>query len=91
MAAEIAALPGADQPSQKDDPDQPYLHDEIARILRNAGNRWMTTHEIAAEVNLARRYRTRKRTDVTAFQIHGRTRNYNALFERDGSRVRLRT
>jgi len=91
MAVEIAALPGASQPDQEDDPDQPYLHDEIARILRDAGNRWMTTHEIAAEVNLARRYRTREGTDVTAFQIHGRTRNYSTLFERDGSRVRLRT
>jgi hypothetical protein len=89
MAAEIAALPGAGSPGQEDDPDQPYLHDEIARILRDAGNRWMTTHEIAAEVNTARRYRTRKGTDVTAFQIHGRTRNYGGMFERDGSRVRL--
>jgi hypothetical protein len=27
---------------------------------------------------------------VTAFQIHGRTRNYDQLFERQGSEVRLR-
>jgi hypothetical protein len=91
MAAEIAALPGAGPPAQGDDLGQPKLHDEIARILRNERNRWMTTHEIASEVNTARRYRTRKKTDVTAFQIHGRTRNYAKLFERDGSRVRLLT
>lgn len=91
MAAEIAALPGAGPAGQEGDPDQPYLHDEIARILRDAGNQWMTTDEIAAEVNTSRRYRTRKGTDVTAFQIHGRTRNYKGMFERDGSRVRLLT
>lgn len=90
MAAEIAALPGSGPPGEEDDPDQPYLHDEIARILRDEENRWMTTEEIATAVNVARRFRKRDGTDVTAFQIHGRTRNYARLFERDGSRVRLR-
>lgn len=69
------------------------LHDEIAVILRERGNGWMTTQQIADEV--ARRGRYIKRdgsSDVTAFQIHGRTkesRSYSRLFERQGSRVRL--
>lgn len=71
------------------------LHDEIADILRERGNGWMTTQQIADAV--ARRGRYIKRdgsSDVSAFQIHGRTKesgSYSHLFERQGSRVRLRT
>jgi hypothetical protein len=66
------------------------LHHEIARILRERGNRWMTTEELARAVNDAANYLKKNGTPVTAFQIHGRTRNYPRLFDRDGSRVRLR-
>ena len=66
------------------------LHEEIADILREYGNRWMITQVLADEVNQRGRYRKRDGSAVTAFQIHGRTRNYGRLFERDGSRVRLR-
>jgi hypothetical protein len=67
------------------------LHDEIAAILRANDNRWMTTAEIAKIVQTQGRYIKKDGTsDVTAFQIHGRTRRYADLFERDGSRVRLR-
>ena len=68
----------------------PTLHEEIARLLREDGNRWMTTYELASEINAAGRYRKRDGSAVTPFQVHGRTRNYENLFERDGSRVRLR-
>jgi hypothetical protein len=66
------------------------LHHEIARILRERGNRWMTTEELARAVNDAANYQKKDGTPVTAFQIHGRTRNYPQVFDRDGSRVRLR-
>ena len=66
------------------------LHDEIADILRGHGNRWMTTQEIADLVNARGRYRKRDGSAITAFQIHGRTRQYEHLFERDGSLVRLK-
>jgi hypothetical protein len=65
------------------------LHDEIADILRGQGNTWMTTSELAAQVNARLNYIKRDRSVVTDYQIHGRTRNYSHLFERDGSRVRL--
>ena len=65
------------------------LHEEIAEILLRNGNEWMTTKDIAQEVNKRAMYQKRDGTDVTPFQIHGRTRNYDSLFERDGSRVRL--
>jgi len=66
------------------------LHEEIAEILRENGNRWMTTAEVAGHVNGRRRYTKRDGSAVTAFQVHGRTRNYSHIFEREGSMVRLR-
>lgn len=65
------------------------LHDEIARILSEGGNPWMTTEEIALEVDAAGKYHKKDGSRMTAFQIHGRTKNYPYMFERDGSRVRL--
>jgi len=67
-----------------------YLHDEIAAVLRARGNRWMTTTELAQAVNGRGLYRKRDGTEVAAFQVHGRTKNYTRIFERDKSRVRLR-
>jgi hypothetical protein len=67
------------------------LHEEIVSILRQRGNAWMTTTEIAAEVANRGIYKKRDGTSlVSAYQVHGRTKNYPHLFERDGSRVRLR-
>jgi hypothetical protein len=65
------------------------LHEEISEILRGYGNGWMTVVEIAKLVNDRCHYRKRDGSEVTSFQIHGRTRNYPHMFERDGSRVRL--
>ena len=69
---------------------RPTLHEELVAILREAGNRWMTTEELARLVNARDRYRKRDDSAVTPYQVHGRTKNYPHLFERDGSRVRLR-
>jgi GIY-YIG catalytic domain-containing protein/HB1/ASXL restriction endonuclease-like protein with HTH domain len=69
---------------------RPTLHDEIARILREA-ERPMTTAELADAVNQRALYIKRDGTAVTAFQVHGRTRNYRQLFERDGQTVKLRS
>lgn len=66
------------------------LHHEIAAILAEAGRTWMSTDEIADAVNRRGIYRKRDGSAMTAFQVHGRTRNYAGLFDRDGSMVRLR-
>jgi transcriptional regulator with XRE-family HTH domain len=72
-------------------PSRPTLHLEIARILDKRGNGWMTTRDIADAVNEAQRYRKETTSSpVTPFQIHGRTKNYDEVFERKGSHVRLR-
>jgi len=64
------------------------LHEAIVEILIS-NNRPMSTTEIAKEVNRTRLYTKRNGSDVTSFQIHGRTKNYSHLFHRDGSTVSL--
>ena len=64
------------------------LHEEICAILRNTGNSWTTTKDLAALVNQRGRYHKRDGSLVSAFQIHGRTRKYVDLFERNGAQVR---
>jgi hypothetical protein len=58
------------------------LHAEIRDILIENSNRWMTTRELADEVNARGRYRKRDGSPVTDYQIHGRTRQYPDLFEK---------
>ena len=65
------------------------LHEEVVDILR-AARTPLTTKQLAAAVNERGRYGKRDGSPVTAFQIHGRTRNYPKLFRRDGSTVWLR-
>lgn len=88
IAVEIAAMPGSDAEAAR-----PKLHEEIERILEDRGD-WMTTAEIAAAVRKAGRFKRGDGTsDVSAYQVHGRTKasgDYAHLFDRDGSRVRLR-
>jgi hypothetical protein len=67
------------------------LHDAIARVLQENGNRWMTVHELAVEVNRTGLYQKRDGSPLEANQIHARTKTYDSLFEKDRSRVRLRS
>jgi hypothetical protein len=64
------------------------LHEEILNILHDAGN-YMTTSEIAMEVNRRGFYRKRDGSPVTTYQIHGRTRKYPGIFTRSGLQVGL--
>ncbi len=72
------------------DPERATLHEAIALLLREQGNRWMTVNELAAEVNRRVLYRKRDGTAVEPNQIHARTKAYQSRFEKDGPRVRLR-
>jgi double-stranded uracil-DNA glycosylase len=65
------------------------LHEEIRAILLDHA-REMTTAEIAREVNHRGNYHKKDGSSVTAFQVHGRTRNYDGIFIRRGSMVGLR-
>jgi hypothetical protein len=86
----IKSRSAADSPAAPAGGSRVTLHAEIVRILKANGNRWMSTQELADAVNEAGLYRKRDGSPVSAFQIHGRTRSYAHLFERHGTRVRLR-
>ena len=67
------------------------LHDEMADILNENGNQWMTKDEIAALVNQRGRYQKTaraKRVDVSPGQIRLRALKYQHMFEIDRDRVR---
>ncbi|NNV54112.1 DNA-deoxyinosine glycosylase [Panacibacter sp. KCS-6] len=49
----------------------------------------MTTLQIADELNKNGWYQKKDGSAIQAFQIHGRTRNYANIFDRDGSTVSL--
>jgi hypothetical protein len=89
-ATTASPAPAAEAGGMRHSGGRVTLHGEIAAVLGNHGNRWMTTQEIATLVAIRGVYKKRDGTsDVTAFQVHGRTKNYPHLFERDGIRVRL--
>lgn len=64
------------------------LHEAIEKLLRQH-RRPMTTTEIASELNKNKWYQKKDGSPIEPFQIHGRTRNYHQLFERNGSTVLL--
>lgn len=66
------------------------LHDAIVQVLLNKGHP-MTTQEIADELNQNGLYSKKDGSLISAFQIHGRTRNYRYLFDREGSIVSLKS
>jgi hypothetical protein len=66
------------------------LHEGLEHVLRENDNRWMTVQELADEVNRRALYRKKDGSPVEPNQVHARTKNYDALFEKEGPRVRLR-
>ena len=64
------------------------LHEAIKVVLKEAG-RPMSTREIAAELNKRGLYAKKDGTEITDFQVHGRTKNYPKLFRREGTTVHL--
>jgi hypothetical protein len=66
------------------------LHEAMAQVLREGGNQWMHTRDLASEVNTRGLYRKRDGSPVESNQIHARAKNYEDLFEKDRQMVRLR-
>ena len=64
------------------------LHKAIERLLKQVG-RPMTTQQIASELNKNGWYEKGDKSDITDFQIHGRTNNYANLFTRNGATIYL--
>lgn len=67
------------------------LHQALVQILQETGNEPMTARALADAVNDRGLYRKRDGSPVEVNQIHARTNNYQDLFEKDGSLIRLRT
>jgi|GEM_PF-988227 len=65
------------------------LHEEIVQILKEAGKP-LPTSQIANLVNKRKNYIKDDRSEVSPFQIHGRTRNYSNLFLRNQALVGLK-
>ena len=66
------------------------LHEAIELLLKKNAVP-MTTIKIAEELNENKWYQKKDRSLITAYQIHGRTKNYPNIFDRDGSLVLLKT
>jgi len=64
------------------------LHEAIEKLLRQ-NNRAMNTQEIADELNKNGWHQKKDGSEIQAFQVYGRIRNYPSIFDRDGSTVFL--
>lgn len=66
------------------------LHEAIVKLLEQKGKP-MSTTEIARALNQNGWYSKKDGSQITPFQIHGRTKNYSHLFLRNGSMVSLKS
>lgn len=65
------------------------LHEAMELVLRDA-KAPMTARQLADAVNERGLYRKRDGTPVEINQIHARTSNYESIFEKDGTLIKLR-
>src|SRR5215469_15503423 len=82
--AEVAL--GSPQPPAA--PPAMTLHEALALILRENDNEPMTVRQLTDAVNERGLYRKRDGSPVEVNQVHARTSNYEALFEKDGALIR---
>jgi hypothetical protein len=85
--AEAAIGKGA---AEVEGPPRMTLHEALAQVLRDTGDQWLTVRELTKAVNDRELYRKRDGSPVEINQVHARTTNYPAVFEKDGANVRLR-
>lgn len=64
------------------------LHEAIEKLLNQKGKA-MTTSEISTELNKNKWYQKKDASEITPYQIHGRTKNYPNLFDKNGALVSL--
>lgn len=86
IAEAEAALGDAPAPAA----GQKTLHEALALVLRENGNEWTMARELADVVNTRGLYRKRDGSPLEVNQVHARTNNYSAVFEKDGPMIRLR-
>jgi hypothetical protein len=70
--------------------DRLTLHEALVQVLRESDTEWMSVQELTHAVNARGLYSKRDGSPVELNQVHARTNNYKAVFEKDGSRIRLK-
>ena len=65
------------------------LHEAMELVLRDHKNEWMTVRELADAINERSLYQKRDGSPVDPSQVHARANKYQAMFEKDGRRLRL--
>jgi hypothetical protein len=88
--AEAESALGSGVVRLKDRHQRLTLHEALAKVLRESGTEWMTARELTDEVNRRGLYRKRDGSALEVNQVHARTNNYDELFEKEGSNIRLR-
>ncbi len=90
QAEAALGIADAEAEGKSDGEGRMTLHVALEHVLRENDNRWMSVRELADEVNHRALYRKKDGTPVEPNQVHARTKNYDHIFEKDGSQVRLR-
>ena len=84
-----AALGDIPPTALKPAPERLTLHEAMELVLRENQNEWMTVRELADAINGRGLYEKRDGSVVDPSQIHARANKYQAMFEKDGRRLRL--
>lgn len=84
-----AALGEAPPAASKPSVERLTLHEAMELVLQENGNEWMTVRELADAINERGLYEKRDGSVVDPSQIHARANKYQAMFEKDGRRLRL--
>jgi len=71
-------------------PEPARLHDTMKQVLASNGNQWLEVKDICNRVNGDRLYVRADDEPVTRDQISARADRCSHLFERQGTRIRLR-
>ncbi len=88
LIAQAGVALGSPQPPAP--PSAMTLHEALVLILRENNNQPMTVRQLTDAVNERGLYRKRDGSPVEVNQVHARTSNYDALFEKNGALIRLR-
>jgi uncharacterized membrane protein len=84
-----AALGEAPQTAMKPPAERLTLHEAMQLVLSENQNEWMTVRELADVINERGLYEKRDGSPVDPGQIHARANKYQAMFDKDGRRLRL--
>jgi hypothetical protein len=79
----------SDSEGTSSEPERLPLHDAMSKVLRESPVGMMRAGDLAAEINKQGLYRMRDGRPVEPQQIHARVGNYDHLFTREGTFIKL--